>query len=61
MGLKSCPCAKGKSEEKYIECPFSKSEGCPCNLNNCIIYAIYENGESTNAAMKKIAENLRAR
>ena len=59
--MKYCPCVEGKGEEEYIKCPFYGLEKCPCHPNDCIVYRIYENGESTRAAFIEISEMLRAR
>ena len=40
----------------YTYCSFYHSEGCPCNPNDCIIYRIYENGESVQRIFKEIRE-----
>ena len=65
MAQKNCRCMKDQSEEEsqeeFIECPFFQSEGCPCHPRKCIIYEIYDNSESTYAAMKRIIEDLKAR
>jgi len=61
MALKYCLCVGGKKEEQYIKCPFHGTERCPCHPNDCIVYRIYENGESTMVAFREISEILRAR
>lgn len=61
MALKYCPCGEGKREEESIKCPFYRLERCPCHPNDCIVYRIYENGESTRAALIEISEILTAR
>jgi len=58
MAMKYCPCEKEKKKEEYIKCPFYGLKECPCHLNDCIVYRIYENSESMRTTLMEISERL---
>jgi len=52
--IKYCPCEKGKEDSEYIQCPLHDQPLCPCDLNKCLLYAIYENSISVKYLLAEL-------